>query len=221
MRLLSSHYEILIRQGSRKIALMSKMAHVMITMLAFKGVKMTKKKEIRYETNPFVENMVVPIGTKNIQLSKIGKEDNVLINRDTGEERGTHVTTYRKVDTEKFVKLFTANIAMTFDLSAAGIKAFNVLMYAIQHQAINKDIVILDKYVLDDFLQTHELKLSLPTFMRGLRALEETQIIAKHVRRGTYFINPNFAFSGDRIAFTTVIERESKDSDDLVTLSKI
>ncbi|CAK3020611.1 20.9 kDa protein [Vibrio crassostreae] len=174
---------------------------------------MTKKKEVRYETNPFVENMIVPVGTKNVKLSKIGKENDVLVNEVTGEVRGTHVTTYKKVDTEKFVKLFTANIAMTFDLNAAGIKAFNVLMYAIQHQAINRDIVILDKFVLEDFLETHELKLSIPTFMRGLRVLEDAQIIAKCVRRGTYFINPNFAFSGDRIAFTTVIERMSDDSE--------
>lgn len=155
--------------------------------------------------------MVVPVGSKSVKLSPIGKDDNILINESTGEVKGTHVTTYKKVDKEKFVKLFTANIALTFELNAAGIKAFNVLMYAIQNQAINKDIVILDKFVLDDFLQTHKLQLSLPTFMRGLRELSNAQIIAKNVRRGMYFINPNFVFSGDRIAFTTVIERNNNE----------
>ncbi|MBC9222158.1 hypothetical protein IBK32_10680, partial [Escherichia coli] len=42
----------------------------------------------------------------------------------------------------------------------------------------------------------------------GLAELEAAKIIAKHLRPGWYFINPNFIFNGDRIAFTTVIERK-------------
>ena len=51
---------------------------------------------------------------------------------------GTHVTTFKRVDSEQFVKLFTANIGLTFDLSSAGIKAFNVLLWAVQKQAFAK-----------------------------------------------------------------------------------
>ena len=29
-------------------------------------------------------------------------------------------------------------------------------------------------------------------------------------RKGDYFINPNFAFNGDRVAFTTVLEVEKR-----------
>lgn len=166
-----------------------------------------KAKEIRYETNPFIEGMVVPIGTKNVRLSHLGKDNNVLVNDSTGEIRGTHVTTYKKVDAEKFVKIFTNNIAMTFDLKAAGIKGFNVLLFAVQSQSINKDRVTLDKYLLDDFLKENDVKLSFATFMRGLKELEQAQIIAKHKKRSDYFINPNLVFSGDRIAFTTLIEK--------------
>lgn len=175
-----------------------------------------KRVTIRYDRNPFTENMNIPINTKNVRLSKLGKDDNVLINTGTGETLGTHVTTYKKVDSEKFVKLFTANIALTFDLKAAGIKAFNVLMWAYQHQnnQISKDLVPLDKFVLEEFLAYHidrepKIKLSLPTFGRGLAELEEAKIIAKNIRAGWYYINPNFAFNGDRIAFSTVIEREN------------
>lgn len=181
----------------------------LIRVLLFKGCNMTKKlKEIRYDKNPFIENMVVPIGKRSVKLSPLGRDDNILVNEATGEVRGTHVTTYRKVDSEKFVKLFTANIALTFNLNAAGIKSFNVLMFAIQSQAINRDVVTLDKFTLEDFLAVHSLKLSYATFMRGLKELEQAKIIAKHKKRGDYFINPNFVFSGDRIAFTTVIERQ-------------
>jgi len=171
-----------------------------------------KKKTVRYDHNPFTENMNVPLARKNIHLSRIGKDDNVLVNQQTGEIQGTHVTTYKRVDSEQFVKIFTANIALTFDLKAAGIKAFNILLWVIQSKAIDKDVVALDKWVLADFLQEHSdreppVKLSLPTFWRGLAELERSQIIAKSLRAGFYYINPNFCFNGDRIAFTTVIEK--------------
>lgn len=166
----------------------------------------------RYKTNPFLEGMLIPVKGKQVKLSKLGRDDNILINQDTGEVLGTHVTTYKKVDGEQFVKLFTANIAMTFDLSAAGIKAFSVLLWAVQKGALSKDEVDLDVLMLTEFIETYSskeppLKLSQATFWRGLAELVKAQIIAKTMRQGRYFINPNFIFNGDRIAFTTVIER--------------
>ena len=79
----------------------------------------------RFKTNPFLEGMIIPVKGRQVRLSKLGKDDNVLINQATGEVHGTHVTTYKAVDNEQFVKLFTANIAMTFDLQSAGISASN------------------------------------------------------------------------------------------------
>lgn len=137
----------------------------------------------------------------------MGHEENILVNQNTGEIKGTHVTTYKKVDSDAFVKLFTSNIALTFDLKAAGIKAFGVLVWILQEKGISKDLTPLDRFVLEDFLKCHDKKLSLPTFARGLAELENAKIIAKHLRQGWYFINPNFIFNGDRIAFTTLIER--------------
>ena len=167
----------------------------------------------RYDENPFVKDMNVPIKQKNVKVTPLGKDRNILVNQNTGEVHGTHVTTYKKVDADKFVKLFTANIGLTFNLKASGIKALTVLIWTVQHTAINKDLVLLDKYCLADFVKAHKddtppLKLSQPTFLRGLAELEQAQIIAKNIRKGWYFINPNFVFSGDRIVFTQVIERK-------------
>lgn len=147
---------------------------------------------------------------RQVKLSRLGKDDHILVNQSTGVIQGTHLTTYRQVDGEQFVKLFTANIALTFDLSAAGIKAFNVLAWVVQHNAISKDEVILDTLMVNDFLeaQSKPLRLSIATFKRGLNELEKAQIIAKTMRKSVYFINPNFVFNGDRIAFTTLIERK-------------
>lgn len=177
---------------------------------------MSDTKAVRYSENPFIENMVVPVRGQQVKLSRLGKDENILINQATGEVDGTHITTYKKVDSAQFVKLFTANIALTFDLKAAGIKAFNVVMWVLQNKAISKDLIPLDRFTLEEFLKAHQdreppIKLSIATLGRGLSELEKAQVIAKHVRQGWYYINPNFAFNGDRIAFTTVVERKSKE----------
>jgi hypothetical protein len=55
----------------------------------------------RFKTNPFLEGMIIPVKGKQVRLSKLGREDNVLINQSTGEVHGTHVTTYKSVDSEQ------------------------------------------------------------------------------------------------------------------------
>ena len=178
-------------------------------------------KTIRHKTNPFIDEMVIPVGSKNVQISTLGSEHNILVNQHTGEVSGTHVIARKKVDTTKFLKTFADYMAFTFDLTRAGNKTLRVVMWAMQEQAVSKDTVILDKHAHQDFLACHGFSekegrsskipsLSYPTFARGLGELEKAKIIAKTVRAGTYFINPSCMFNGDRIAFTTLIERKSE-----------
>ncbi|NIZ75178.1 hypothetical protein DL568_25895, partial [Escherichia coli] len=140
---------------------------------------------------------------------------NILVNQNTGEVQGTHVTTYKRVDSEQFVKLFTANIGLTFELSSAGIKAFGVLVWSVQNSALSKDEVDLDTLVLEAFLQCQvsaskqPLRLSLATFKRGLNELEKAKIIAKTMHQGSYFMNPNLGCNRDSISCTTVIKRNN------------
>ena len=173
---------------------------------------MTKEQTLRYEVNPFVENLQIKKSGKRVSVTPFGSDADkqVLVNQATGEIKGTHVTTFKTVDSEQFVKLFTQNIALTFGLGAAGIKAFNLLIYAIQKEP-RKDQVRLDGYILKEFLdleQHKKLKLSTPTFMRGIKELEKAHIVAKTLHKSIYFVNPAFVFNGDRIAFTNVIERK-------------
>lgn len=168
---------------------------------------------VRHKENPFLENLEIKLASKNVRITPLGNNDNILINQSSGEVSGTHVVAHKRVDSSKFVKTFADYMAFTFDLTKAGNKALKVVMWAVQQKSINKDTVSLTKYTLEDFLLFHELvdpplSLSQPTFARGLKELEEAKIIAKTRERGLYFINPNCIFNGDRIAFTTVIERD-------------
>lgn len=163
---------------------------------------------VRHSTNPFLNNLEIRKGSKTIKVNScLGKDNGVIINQNTGEVKGTYIGTYRQVDESKFVKLFTQNIALTFELTSAGIKAFNVLMFTVQSN-IEKDLVSLDSITLDDFLKSNKVKLSLSTFKRGLTELVKSKIIAAHKRKGFYFINPSFCFNGDRLVFSNIVERK-------------
>lgn len=182
-------------------------------------IRMTIK-SIRHKSNPFIDDMMIPVGNKNVRISKLGKDENILINQATGEVTGTHVVAHKRVDKEKFVKTFADYMAFTFDLTRAGNKALRVVMWALKEQAIGKDTVVLDKYTHEQFFESHKhikppLVLSYPTFTRGLKELETASIIAKTIRAGTYFINPNCIFNGDRVAFSTVIERSPEEQKEL------
>jgi hypothetical protein len=164
--------------------------------------------DTRYDHNPFISGMIVPVKGQRLQLSTLGKDNNVVVNQTTGEMHGTHVVAYKKVDSAMFVKLFAQNVGSLFNLSSSGIKAFTILVWAVQSSAMNKDIILLDHLVLSDFLAEHEhLSVSIATFGRGLRNLVEAQILARAKRQGQFFINPDFIFNGNRIAFTSLIER--------------
>lgn len=168
---------------------------------------------VRHRSNPFLDQLVITKKKKQITVSPMGKDDNVLVNRNTGEISGTHVVTYKQVDDAEFIKLFGANVGLTFDLTSAGIKAFNVLIWSVQYMGMGKDEVPLDSLTLEDYLISNkDKKLSMATFKRGITDLVKANIIARTFRKGTFFINPNFAFNGDRIAFTVAIERKGNSS---------
>lgn len=161
-----------------------------------------------------MSDLVIVLREKQVRLGSLGKDSHVLVNESTGQSQGTHLVTYRYVDSEQFIKLFTRNIALTFDLTSPGIKAFNVLCWSVQVGALAKDEVSLDAIALEDFLAAYKNRnpslkdFSVATFKRGLTELEKAKLIAKTVRAGRYFVNPSFVFNGDRVAFTTVIERK-------------
>ena len=140
----------------------------------------------------------------------MGKNDNVIINQETSEIVGSysHVKTYEEVDPEKFVKIFSANISLSFDLSRAGNKALHVLIWLINKTEYkDKDLLQLDSTTLKMFLKSQsQVTLSRSTFSRGINELIDAQIIAPYASRGWFFINPHFIFNGDRIAFTKIIK---------------
>lgn len=170
---------------------------------------MKKTNIIRHKENPFIEELNISVRNKSVRITKMGKKDDVaLVDMSTGEKQGTYISTKKAVDDENFLKLFTAQISLTFDLGSAGIKAFNVVCWVVQSSAIEKDILFIDQYILEDFNEAHNKTLSKATLYRGIKELIAAKIIARTIREGQYFLNPAFVFNGDRLVFTTIIERK-------------
>lgn len=163
-----------------------------------------RKKIVRYTQNPFTEEFFIQKSKKQINISNMGSNISLLDN-DTGEIQGTHISTYKEVDAEEFVKIFTGNLALVFGLTSSGIKALTVLLFCVQHYAMDSDVVLINKYTLDEFVKNTDHQLSLATLYRGLEELEKNKIIAKHAIVGRYFINPNFCFNGNRIKYSTTV----------------
>lgn len=177
---------------------------------------MSRSGNTRHKHNPFTQELTISTRKQKVSVSNSAKlNDETWINNTTGELATTQLYTYREVDETQFVKLFTQNIALTFNLTSAGLKVLNVLIYAVQFKAINKDKVELTEHTLDEFLEIENRKgnkfvLSRPTFTRGISELIKTNILARCERAGDYFINPNFVFNGDRLLFVNAIKKITK-----------
>ena len=173
----------------------------------------------RHSENPFFKSMAVNYRRKQVSVTPLGKNSDVsIVNTDTGEVQGTQVTTYKKVDSAEFVKLFAQNVALTFDLEKAGFKALMVLVWQMQKTAINRDVVTLDMYTYQEFHDAHGegdppliKNFGVATWRNGLRELVNAKIIAYAQRSGDYYLNPDFVFNGNRIVFSTAIERASQE----------
>ena len=50
-------------------------------------------------------------------------------------------------------------MSFTFDLTKAGNKALRVVMWALKEQAIAKDVVVLDKFTHEDFIDHYGFSL--------------------------------------------------------------
>lgn len=168
-----------------------------------------------FKQNPFTQEMKIKKRNKQIKLrtSENKAQENLLVNRITGEAEYTQLVTYRQVDESEFIKLFTQNIALTFNLSSSGLKVLNIAAYAVQKHAIGKDVIQLGREMMREFIDEFAVKMSEATLQRGIRELIENQIIAKTDRRAKFFINPNLIFNGNRLTLIDIIEKkENKDA---------
>ncbi len=102
----------------------------------------------------------------------------------------------QEVDKTQFVKLYVNGVKAFKDLSGAGTKVFELLYIAVQ-KFPGKDSVYLSFHAIDQNMY----RMSESTFHRGMRELTEKGFIAETMAPNLYFLNPDYLWNGDRLAF--------------------
>lgn len=166
------------------------------------------KRGVRHAKNPFISDTSLnsKIGVRRV--SSKGGDRMMVINEGTGEYVApAGFWQAQEVDKTQFVKLFVNGVKAFKDLTSSGTKVFEVLYLRMQ-EAIGKDEVWLTFPMLDQQLTP----MGETTFYRGMKELLMKDFIAETEVPGSYFINPDYLWNGDRLAFVKEFRLKSSKS---------
>ena len=148
----------------------------------------------KHDKNPFLEAIVVKTKSKRLTVARGG----MIVDHQTGAIEGvTEIAQLVEVDEGQFIKLFTKDLAVWFDLTKTGMRVFGALLATVQEQAIMRDSVFFDY----NHPTVEAFKITKSTFYRGLEELMEKKFIARGRTTGWYFTNPEIFFNGNRARF--------------------
>lgn len=172
---------------------------------------MAYRKEVtRYKENPFINASSIATRKKRVTV-KGGK---AVVDLETGEmEDVAEIVMVRSVDTEQFVKLFTQNLRVFFDLTSPTMKLLQVLLAQVQRTPNSDRVMLSMPIMLDYFTESSQPALSKASFHRAVKELLIKQFIAATALPGLFFINPNLFFNGDRVRFVNELKRKRGDAD--------
>ena len=165
---------------------------------------MTKKNQReRFQNNPFmIKEQDLTIRKKSVLAQN---KNMAMVNLDTKELSGVGMVVKKKVDTEKFLKLYEDGIREMMELDSYGIKMFRMIFLA-SANAIDKDKIYLhysDPKINESMART--------TFTRGIKNLIEKQFIAPCMEVGFFWINPSYIFNGNRLTMIKQYELEGRE----------
>ena len=186
-----------------------------MTIQEVKKTKVRTKKEndklTEYKMNPFVFDKELKIETKTRNLTV--RKGTELVNKDNADESESYfsnIVQKKEVDKEEFIKLFTSQIKVYFDLTKTAHKIFLIIL-ALYQKEIGKDYVLLTCKKAQNVAKTLDFELSAPIFYRGIKELVEKKIIAKSVDKIVFYINPAIFFNGDRARFVTEVIKKKEE----------
>lgn len=163
----------------------------------------------RYAENPFAtdEGFRVPIKNKSEIIQTDGPAAVTVGDEQIAVAQIRRITT---VDSDPFVKLFTAELNRFFDLTPTALRIVTVLIQDIGKIRLGQgDQVYLTEKSLAETLEGHGMKApSSATYYRAMEELIEKGFVAPSTNPPLFFINPAIFFNGDRVRFVTEIRRK-------------
>jgi hypothetical protein len=162
-----------------------------------------KKLPFSPSVNPLAEKFTMTTKKKRVQTGGIRQ----LVDTHTGEIHDALIVEEEELDDLHFVKVFTAGIRATFNLSITGSKVFQAILEVYQKEPMSGGFVdSIYLHFFDGGLSGIKVELSDRTFRRGLHELLENGFIYP---RGDslYWVNPNLFFRGNRATFIKTYRR--------------
>lgn len=156
-----------------------------------------RKLEFFPDANPLVLRGVVPLKTAHVYS---GLTDTPLVNSLTGELVATSVIHQTKrVDPERFVKLFIKGVLAAHELSRSAAKVFFFILELYEDEPLDKrgynDSIYLA--VVGNKIAGRELPFSKQLWTRGFKELLFKHFLAPKTPH-VYWVNPSLFFKGDR-----------------------
>ena len=155
-----------------------------------------------YQCNPFMTQ--IQVRSKRV-TNKRGNMS--LVDNDTGAI-ATSIAGFwetEEVDSAKFVKLFINGVKALKELTSAGTKVFEVLYLGVQNNIEKERIYMSFSSVDQDVTPMSE-----STYMRGMKELINKEFLAATPHVGMYWLNPDFIWNGDRLAFVKQYYKNDK-----------
>lgn len=144
----------------------------------------------KYKKNPYEPNLIIPQRNKTVAISNeqlsLFDQDGVVVSDNA------FIGIRNRVDKEKFVKIFKAQIKALFSLSMAGIRVFGYIMDATR---ISESMIFFSKRACKKYTgysSTNSVNV-------GVSELLEKGFIARSEEPNIFFINPAIFFNGDRM----------------------
>lgn len=158
-----------------------------------------------YEENPFWSPHEIKLGKKFIKVS-----GGIYKNHDgeTISQSGIHII--EEKDEEEFIKLYTKNMKLFFDLKPSTQKVLMAILNAIQ-KSPGTDSIYLNWFSVQDYNNENNLGISETSFYRSLKDLLDKGFIAESKIPNKYWINPHLFFNGDRMIFIKEYRKKEKD----------
>jgi hypothetical protein len=157
----------------------------------------TRRGMIVHEKNPFIGQVVANTKTGVRKLANKSGDQMMVVSASTGEiVAPAGFWQYQEVDKTQFLKLYEGGVKAFKDLSNAGSKVFSIMSAEIQSN-MGKGMIYLSFNRIDQAIY----QMSVATYTRGMRELIDKEFLATSADQGWYFINPDYIFNGDRMAF--------------------
>lgn len=160
--------------------------------------KKSRRGLVKHKENPFLEDTVASTKTRSRKITNTTGDRLMVVSENSGEVVAPMAGFWHteEVDKTQFVKLYVNGVKAFKELTSAGTKVFELLYLGMQKN-IGKDQIHLSFSGIDQDVSP----ISEATFYRGMKELMEKGFMAESMSTNVYYVNPDFVWNGDRLAF--------------------